>query len=104
MRVAGVTDTAPLLPSEAMPRAAEGAEAQATGETSFGDVFAGLVDQANHMDHAATAKVEALAAGASDDLHGTMIAAKEADISIKLVGTIRNKVLDAFTEIWKTSV
>jgi flagellar hook-basal body complex protein FliE len=48
--------------------------------------------------------VEALASGAADDLHGTMISVKEADIAVKLVGTVRNKLLDAFNELWRTSV
>ena len=46
----------------------------------------------------------AVARGVLDDLHGTMISAKEAEISLHLVGTIRNKLLDAFHEIWRTSV
>lgn len=58
----------------------------------------------NAADHAATARVEALAAGATDDLHGTMIAVKEAEIGVRLVGAIRNKLLDAFHEIWRTGV
>jgi flagellar hook-basal body complex protein FliE len=71
---------------------------------SFSDVLMGAVDSANRMDAVASGKVDALARGMSDDLHGTMIAVKEADVSIKLVAAVRNKLLDAFTELWKTSV
>lgn len=74
------------------------------GDVSFGDIFAQAVHQANQADAVAAQKVDGLARGVNDDLHGTMIAVKEADISIKLVGTIRNKLLDAFNEVWKTSV
>lgn len=74
------------------------------GGLSFSDLLGGMVNQANQLDHTAAVKVDALARGASDDLHGTMIATKEADISVHLVGTIRNKLLDAFQEIWRTSV
>ncbi len=82
---------------------AGGVGSGATGP-SFGDVLEGLVDVADRADASASEKVDALARGASDDLHGTMIAVKEADISVKLVASIRNKLLDAFNEIWKTSV
>ena len=75
-----------------------------SGGIAFGDLLKGVVDQANQLDHSAAVKVDALARGTSDDLHGTMIATKEADISVHLVGTIRNKLLDAFQEIWRTSV
>jgi len=70
----------------------------------FGAVFAGLVNNASDMDRTASAKVQALAAGKSDDLHGTMISQKEADISMKLVGTVRDKLMDAFHELWRINV
>jgi len=47
---------------------------------------------------------DAMALGTNDDIHGTMISAKEADISLKLVGAVRNKLLDAFHELWRTNV
>jgi flagellar hook-basal body complex protein FliE len=56
------------------------------------------------MSNHAGEQVRALAAGATDDLHGTMIAVKEAEIGMKLVGSVRNKLLDAFHELWRTSV
>jgi flagellar hook-basal body complex protein FliE len=71
---------------------------------SFGSFLSGAIDEANRADLSASQKVDALASGAVDDLHGTMISVKEAEIAIKLVGTVRNKVLDAFQELWRTSV
>lgn len=71
---------------------------------SFGSVLSSAVGEANRLDFAASQKVDALASGAIDDLHGTMIATKEADIALKLVGTVRSKILDAFQELWRTSV
>ena len=47
---------------------------------------------------------EAFAAGARDDIHGTMISIKEAEIELKLVGNIRNKLLDAFNDLWRLNV
>ena len=71
---------------------------------SFSAFLGNAVEEANRADLAANQKVEALASGAIDDLHGTMISVKEAEIAVKLVGTVRNKILDAFQELWKTSV
>jgi len=111
--ISPVTELAlPRLPEPIAPTAlgdARGASGPASSTTTgagltFSDVLGQVVENANHMDAFASSKVEALARGASDDLHGTMIAVKEAEISVKLVGTIRNKLLDAFNEIWKTSV
>lgn len=52
----------------------------------------------------AQAKADALAQGRIDDLHGTMITMKEADISLKLVGSVRDKLMDAFHELWRINV
>jgi flagellar hook-basal body complex protein FliE len=81
-----------------------GTETGGTSGVSFGGVLAKMVDDASALDRTAAQKIDALASGASDDLHGTMIAAKEAEISVKLVSSVRNKLLDAFHEIWRTSV
>ncbi len=99
--VAPVANVVPLMPSvEARP---EGAVA-AGGELDFEGLLRAAVERVNAADLSASRRVEALAAGATDDLHGTMIAVKEAEIGVKLVGSIRNKLLDAFHEIWRTGV
>lgn len=74
------------------------------GDVDFESVLRGVVDRSSAAEHAATERVEALAAGASDDIHGTMLAVKEAEIGVRLVGSIRNKLLDAFHELWRTGV
>jgi flagellar hook-basal body complex protein FliE len=93
------TATARLEPPRAPPR-----EGGAPPGVTFASLVEDAVRGASERDAAAVAKVQALATGQSDDLHGTMIAVKEAEISTKLVGSIRNKLLDAFHELWRTSV
>jgi flagellar hook-basal body complex protein FliE len=93
-------------------RPTEGTKAELPIDTSVGEVGAPdfeqvLVNQVNdtsRLDHVAQVKADALARGASDDLHGTMISIKEADISMKLVGTVRNRLLDAFHELWRINL
>jgi len=86
------------------PSKEESFVAPSTGVDSFGSVLNGALAEANKADFTASQKVQALASGAIDDLHGTMIAVKEADIALKLVGSVRTKLLDAFQELWRTSV
>jgi flagellar hook-basal body complex protein FliE len=71
---------------------------------SFGELFQGMVAQAAGDGHAATTQALDFAHGRVDDLHGTMIAAKKAEISLKLVGSVRNKLLDSFHELWRMNV
>jgi flagellar hook-basal body complex protein FliE len=103
VRIDPVSQGTPLVRTES-PQETIGGLSPADNDVSFGDVFTQMIQQANQADAVATAKVDSLARGTNDDLHGTMIATKEADISVKLLGSIRNKLLDAFNEIWKTSV
>ena len=53
---------------------------------------------------AADAAGAGFANGAVDDIHGTMIALKKADIETKLVVTVRNKLLDAWNDLWRMPI
>jgi flagellar hook-basal body complex protein FliE len=75
-----------------------------SGKAGFEETLGKLVDATNADQIKADRAAEALARGTSDDLHGTMISMKEAEISLKLVGTVRNKLLDAFHELWRINV
>ncbi|MSP25683.1 MAG: hypothetical protein EXR75_11065 [Myxococcales bacterium] len=75
-----------------------------TAQPGFSQVMTSAVSKTAELGHASEAKADAFARGAFDDLHGSMISAKEAEISLKLVGTVRSKLLDAFHELWRTNV
>jgi flagellar hook-basal body complex protein FliE len=64
----------------------------------------GLVASANQSARFADGMSQAFAAGARDDIHGTMIAISKADIELHLLGTVRNKVIDAFYELWRMQI
>jgi len=73
-------------------------------DAHFTSVLEGLVGHANESARFADGMSEAFAAGARDDIHGTMIAISKADIELHLVGTVRNKVIDAFYELWRMQI
>jgi len=82
-----------------------GAEKVGAGNSiPFSSVLGDMLAAANGAELRADAASAAFAAGKSDDIHGTMIAVKEADISMRLTATVRNKLLDAFYELWRMSV
>ncbi len=74
------------------------------GADLFGDMLAAAAASANQRINQGQAAGEAFAAGASDDIHGTMLALSQADIELKLVGSVRNKVIDAFYELWRMQI
>jgi flagellar hook-basal body complex protein FliE len=71
---------------------------------SVGDGFLNLVVQANARSTSARHMAQAMAAGQSDDIHGTMIEATKASIETRLMVNVKDKVLDAFYEIWRMNV
>ncbi len=77
---------------------------EAPSDTTFANVLGDFVSQTAALDAAGRERMQGLASGLTDDLHGTMIAAKEAEISVKLLGNVKNKLLDAFHELWRTNV
>lgn len=78
------------------------------GEQSDAVPFASWLGEAvaNVQAHeaAAVGAGEAFAAGRLDDIHGTMIALKEADIELRVLANVRNKMVDAFNELMRMSV
>lgn len=75
-----------------------------TGGASFDGVLRDALAEVNATSARAGEMSRALATGAIDDVHGTMIANREAEIMVRMAGTVRNKLLDAFHELWRTSV
>jgi len=65
---------------------------------TFNDVIKGAIARVNQSEKKADKSVVELLQGKAD-IHETMIALQEADISMRLVLAIRNKVIEAYKEI-----
>ena len=89
---------------EATPIAKEATGADASGGAVFESLLKNVVGGANDSIQQAEAAGKAFAAGTRDDIHGTMLALSKADIELRLVGNIRNKVVDAFYELWRMQI
>ena len=74
------------------------------GAEIFSEMLSTAAAQANQRINQGQAAGEAFAAGSTDDIHGTMLALSQADIELKLVGSVRNKVIDAFYELWRMQI
>ncbi len=71
---------------------------------AFADMLQTAVAGANLRAQTAQIQAEEFAAGRNEDIHGTMLALSEADIELKFVGNVRNKIVDAFYELWRMQV
>jgi flagellar hook-basal body complex protein FliE len=100
------TPTLPLVLPQGEAGAVSTGKVTGTGEGAdmFGEMLATAAATANQRINQGQAAGEAFAAGSTDDIHGTMLALSQADIELKLVGSVRNKVIDAFYELWRMQI
>lgn len=70
----------------------------------FSQYFADALSSANQKQFEATNAARAFAEGTRDDIHGTMLAIKEAEIELKLVSNVRTKLVEAWNDLWRMSV
>jgi flagellar hook-basal body complex protein FliE len=71
---------------------------------SFGDTLTEAVDKVNTLQKDADVKMQKVASGESTNISEVMIAAERADIALKLMMSVRNKVIDAYQEVMKMQV
>ncbi len=73
--------------------------------TNTNDTFSKILEKGinyvNNQELNANKMVQELAAGQNDDIAGTMIALEKADISMRLLIQVRNKVINAYQEIMR---
>ena len=102
-----INGSLPLMQPQALSEASLGTFAPQTEQVPDAP-FAALLEQAvasaNTQANAAAGAAEAFASGSRDDIHGTMLALSKADIELRVVGNVRNKVIDAFYELWRMQV
>lgn len=92
------------LPSPRFEAASVETAAGSEGIGAFEDMLKNLALSANDRIHEAQAAGDAFAAGTRDDIHGTMLALSKADIELRVLGNVRNRVVDAFYEIWRMQI
>jgi flagellar hook-basal body complex protein FliE len=71
---------------------------------SFAETLKDAVKETNQLQKVADQKMQDLATGRTDNIPEVMIAAEKADISLRLMVQVRNKVIDAYQEIMKMQV
>ncbi len=86
--LAAIADKAPSTPT-AVPSDSGG----------FMDSLKSALGKANDVQTQAGQAVDALMTGQTQDLHRTMVALQQADVSFQLMMQIRNKLVTAYEEI-----
>ncbi len=71
---------------------------------SFAGTLKAAIKNVDSLQKEADIKMQKLATGQSTDIHGTMIASEKAEIALKFMVQVRNKIIDAYHEIMKMQV
>ncbi len=72
------------------------------GETGFVDRLKQAISEVNELQNNADKDMEKVTLGKLD-IHEGMLALTEADMSLRLMVTVRNKIMDAYKEISRIS-
>jgi flagellar hook-basal body complex protein FliE len=75
--------------------------ATATGGASFGDALTGAVDNLQQLQSTSNELAIQAVTGNLDDIHNATLASSRAEVTLELVAGVRNKAVDAFTEIMR---
>lgn len=86
----------PVGPSGPIPAARPGEPA---GELDFATQLRQQLEQVSQMQTEASAGVERLVTGQSDNITEVFTAARKAEVAFSMLMEIRNKLVDAYTEL-----
>jgi flagellar hook-basal body complex protein FliE len=89
--------------SELRPQISPSSSSEANGK-SFADTLKEAVNSVNTMQKDSDKKMEELATGKNHNVAEVMIAAEKSDIALKLMVSVRNKIIEAYQEIMKMQV
>lgn len=71
---------------------------------SFSDTLDDAIKNVNDLQKISDKGMQDLATGKTDNIPEVMIAAEKADLALKLMVQVRNKIIDAYQEIMKMQV
>ena len=95
----------PILPitTASIPQSIAPAGRAASGG-AFQDIFTSAVQRVEETQANASASIERFLSGDGEDLHTTILAANQADLSFNLFLQSRNKVVSAYQEIMRLQI
>jgi flagellar hook-basal body complex protein FliE len=71
---------------------------------NFAEIFNNAMNSVNQLQIESKELTDELATGRTDNIHEVLIAGEKADIALQLTIQIRNKILDAYTEIMRMQI
>ena len=95
---------APILPISSVPLADPIRPAGGSRGGAFQDVLSSAIERVEAFHNNASESVERFLSGEGEELHTTVIATQQAELSFELFLQARNKVVSAYQEIMRMQV
>ncbi|WP_027702919.1 flagellar hook-basal body complex protein FliE [Metaclostridioides mangenotii] len=73
-------------------------------KSSFANVLSDALDKVNQYQEVSSDKTEQFIKGENVSMHEVMLAGQEAQISMQLLIEVRNKIYDAYQEMYKVQI
>ena len=70
-------------------------------QPSFGETLTHFVSGIDQMQKTARTQAEEFAVGKTNDIHNTMIDVEQAEISLRMLANVRNRVVDLYREVMR---
>jgi flagellar hook-basal body complex protein FliE len=99
-QIKAITSIAPSIAGGAAPGQAIGG----APSSGFMDSLQQAISKANDIQLGADQATQALMTGQTQNIHQTMVALQEADVSFQLMMQIRNKLVSAYEEIQRMQI
>ncbi|GAB1536669.1 hypothetical protein ADMFC3_23000 [Geovibrio sp. ADMFC3] len=93
-----------LLPNKLDDTASKPAEAKEESGADFSVLLKDALSSVNDAQLEASEAVQKVLSGETKDIHSTMIALQKADVSLKLMLEVKNKIVEAYQEVMRTQV
>ena len=77
---------------------------KSTGSVSFREVLEKSLGEVNNLQSVAEEKIQKFATGEVTDLREVMVAAEEANLAFEFTLEIRNKIVEAYQELFRLQV
>ncbi len=78
--------------------------APVSGEGSFAATLKDAIQEVNNLQQVSNKKMQDLSVGRTDNVADVVIAAEKADIAMRVMVQVRNKIIDAYNEIMRMNV
>lgn len=72
-----------------------------SGAPSFESRIGDAIGEVQRLQDAAGGAADGYMRGDHQDVHGTMIAMQEADVSLRLLASVRNRAIEAYREVMR---